>query len=229
VKVNEHEQPTEYGGGEQGLIHTLLLHDMHGEYTGEFDKKPEGDNGYGETDLYWQTSKMQDALHEIFGYKADVAERQAAALMPEFLPKAFLEREGDYIEWVWRVTGCYEYLVAKFNQLYISLNVDYVSGDDDAFDYWPNTMDMLWDFACDLDDINPFGGTIHRGQVWGLAKKVFQGTIRHKTWDNEDKSEIHGRAVADRYALFVSEWGLAYDDTIEGWRSWFNKEEMRGR
>lgn len=221
MKVNEHEQPTEFGGGEQGLIHTLLLHDMHGEYTGDFDKRPEGNFGYGETDLWWRTAAMQDALHEIFGYSANDAERQAAALMPEFLPRAFLEREGDYIEWVWRVTGCYEYLVAKFDQLCTALSVDYVSGDDDAFDYWPNTMDMLWDFACDLDAIGPVIGT-WRARVWEVARKVFQGTINHKTWANEEHdSELHGRAVADRFAMFVSEWGLDRTDRDQDWRSWF--------
>ena len=28
------------------------------------------------------------------------------------------------------------------------------SGDDTVYDYWPNTMDMLWDFAQNLDTIS---------------------------------------------------------------------------
>lgn len=210
MKVSEHDQPTEYGGGENGKVHTLLLHDMHGEYTGGFDERLKG-FGYGEVDLYWQTSKMQDALQEIFDYKADIAERQTTSLMREMLPAAFLEREGDYIEWVWRVTGCKEYLVAKFDQLCKALTVDQVSGDDDAFDYWPNTMDMLWDFATDLDDIGVVGSC--RARVWEIAKKVFQGTVNARD------------ARPDYHELFVQEWGLDYEDrSNEGWRDWYINE-----
>ena len=211
MKVNEKEQKAEWGGGADGMLHTLLLNDSHAEYTGDFDKRPEGHDGYGECEIFFRFSGMQDALQDIFGYDADTAERQTRSLMREFLPPAFIEREGGddaYLEWVWRLTGSREFLEKKFLQLWNALKVDSVSGDDDAFDYWPNTMDMLWDFACDLDEIT--SSEQHRVAVWTLARKVFEGTV--------NRAPEHDRPR--QRELFIGEWGLDHEDSQRGWNQW---------
>jgi hypothetical protein len=205
------ERETEYGGGEDGKVHTILLNDMHGEYTGDFETRVDG-FPYGVTELAWQTSKIQDTLQELRGFSADLAESQALSLMREFLPLHFIRDNDAYIEWVWRLTGSKEYLEIKFRELHDTLRVDSVSGDDDAFDYWPNTMDMLWDFACDLDDIT--GSTVHRESVWEVAQWVFVGTVGQDPYNKGHLDEY-------RRQLFVSEWGLDRSDQPEGWRSWY--------
>ena len=45
------------------------------------------------------------------------------------------------------------------------------SGDDDVFDYWPSAMDMLWEFAQDLDTIAP---DTHKRQVWEVIDEMIQ-------------------------------------------------------
>lgn len=218
------ERETEYEGGEDGKVYTLLLNDMHGEYTGEFDSRVSGFS-YGVTELAWQTSKIQDTLQELRGFSADLAETQALSLMKEFLPAKFIEGEygASYIEWVWRLTGSLEYLAVKFDQLCEALNVNAVSGDDDAFDYWPNTMDMLWEFATDLDSIGPVIGT-WRARVWEIAKKVYEGTVESQV--KNARSEFDPKEVrADAEKLFLSEWGLDYEDRAGGnWRDWYQNE-----
>lgn len=216
MKVNEKPQDPQYGGGEDGIIHTLLLNDSHAEYTGEFDKRPEGFPGYGECEIFFRFSGVQDALQDIFGYDADTAERQTRRMMREMLPAEFIEREGGddaYLEWVWRLTGSREYLETKFLELWNTLKVDYVSGDDDAFDYWPNTMDMLWDFAVDMDAIT--NSEQHRVAVWTLARHVFEGTTRRDEPDRTHEQE----------QLFVGEWGLDRGD--RGWNEWLLVAERR--
>jgi hypothetical protein len=216
---------TEYGGGEDHKVYTLVLHDMHREYTGDFDSRIDG-QWYGQTELAWSTSGVIDTLSELRGFNAEIAESQARKLARDFLPHEFIEREGGddaYLEAVWRLTGSKEYLALKFDQLAKALDVDSVSGDDDAFDYWPNTMDMLWDFACDLDQISPVVGT-WRSRVWEVAKKVYEGTVESQVANARpefDKAEIR----RDAEKLFVDEWGLDLEGRVrEDWRAWGQQE-----
>src|SRR5215471_9330521 len=189
MKVGERE--SEWGGGEDGKVYTIILHDLHREYTGDFESRIDG-QPYGECEIAWSSSGVIDTLTELWGYSHEHAERVAERLIRDFIPGQFLEREGSYIECVWRLTGSKEYLEIKFRQLHDALRVDAVSGDDDAFDYWPNTMDMLWDFACDLDAIDP-GPFVarHRQMVWEVAQWVFVGTVgqdpHHKGQLDEDR------------------------------------------
>jgi len=213
MQVSEKEQRTEWGGGAEGKIHTIILHDMHREYTGDFDRRIP-DLPYGQTEIFWSSSGVIDTLTEIWGYNAEHAEQVAARLLKDFAPPEFLEREGDYIEALWRITGSLEYLEIKFRELHDALRVDSVSGDDDAFDYWPNTMNMLWDFALDLDAISHSIAGTHQHMVWEVAQWVFVGTVGQ---DANDKGQL------DEYRrqLFVGEWGLDREDDELSWRSWY--------
>ena len=179
---------------------TLLLHDLHAEYTGTFgdnnsnfaETKPANSTIWGDCELYWSSYGVADALTEIFGYEGDTGHDQMLRVMREFFPPEFIEREGGYeaINYVWRLTGNRDFLEMKFNQLAQALDVDYVSGDDDAFDYWPNTMDMLFDFALDLDAIDKTEA--HRELATTIARRVLAGTVQRGTTERE---------------VFISEWG----------------------
>jgi hypothetical protein len=214
VLAFERDTDPKYGGGKDGHTFTLLLHDMHGEYTGDFDKRLP-DMPYGECEVIWKTSGVIDTFQEVRGIDADQAERAAATMMRDYLPAPFVTAHGGdsaYIEWVWKLTGSKEYLDAKFQQLWDALNVETVSGDDDAFDYWPNTMDMLWDFAKDLDDI--FDNEDHKARVWDLAKRVFEGTV----------GPPNEKDYSNRKELFTGEWGLDREDRSRGWNYWMIAE-----
>jgi hypothetical protein len=216
VKVKT-QQMKDWDTQEPYPLHTIVLHDLHREYTGGW----EGHEGYHsrgrhrECEIAWSTSGVQDTLQDLRDYPADRVESETERLMHEFLPPEFIEREGDMIEAVWKLNGPIEFLSFKFMQLVERLEVDSVSGDDDAFDYWPNTMDMLWDFASDLDEIAPERDGFYRQRVWKVAKKVFEGTIA-APWGPEGTNE---ELQAQRRDLFKSEWGLDAGHVTD-WRGW---------
>lgn len=73
---------------------------------------------------------------------------------------------------IWEISG--EGKRRAFDHLLHALDT-VPSGDDDVFDYWPNTMDMLWSFAHDLDTLQ--STTEHRQLVTDLATKVHAALI----------------------------------------------------
>ena len=187
---------------------TLLLHDVHREYTGDF-----GDNNWIDSDLngdcefFWDTYGVSHTLAELRQVSEDDGEALAHKLMPEIIPPAFIEREGgpEYVYGVWRLTGSRAFLEMKFEKLLQALKVDSTWGDDDSFDYWPNTMDMLWDFALDLDGLEgQWGG--HKAAVTEVARHVFEGTIAAQ-WGPKVDGTKRLEEIARRHSLFGGEWG----------------------
>jgi len=212
--------------------HTLLLHDMHQEYTGDFGNhnsnfestKPANSTIWGDCELFWDSYGVSHTLAELRGVTEDQGNTLALSVIRTMLPAEFIDREGgpDAVTGVWRLTGSIAFLEMKFLQLKEALDVDYVSGDDDAFDYWPNTMDMLWDFALDLDALTQT--KLHTGQVHEVARKVFEGTINRRYYDDRPNT---AEEIAEQRELFLQEWGLNYPDgENESWNSWYLKENQ---
>jgi hypothetical protein len=159
---------------------SLLLFDYHGEYTGTLGSiyAPE-DNAHAEARIVFDPHRLEDLLEarlHLHGLSYDHPAREVLApLMTQIAKLVFGERIYDAIVaengedaipggYHWLIEGNREGLIRIFEQLLKALSnldparVEYgsygtPSGDDDTYDYWPNTMDMLWAFALDLVNI----------------------------------------------------------------------------
>jgi len=157
------------------------------------------DNAYSDANIVFDPRKIEDLLETRLGLSGlnydnparKEGETVVGALMTEIARKVLgedlytaLEAEhgemGTVGGYHWLIAGTREGLIRVFDQLFAALaNKDESrkdwggygrpTGDDDVFDYWPNTMDMLWAFANDLDGIDQVEG---KGEVQGWADKV---------------------------------------------------------
>jgi len=190
----------------------VLLHDMHGEYTGNFADIPMFKNGQSDNvvrvQLVWDHYALEGVaanlgqLTNITAFPAAYGEQQAEkayrALFTDSLDEWLY---GEMPNALWLVSGTPKGLERAFDHLAAALDVeDGVSGDDDAFDYWPNTMDMLWDFALDLDALKK--NDLHTRYVRDIAQRVFNRTVsRSSHRDQQDQKELFlGEWKNDRWA-----------------------------
>lgn len=166
---------TQHGG-------SILLHDHHGEYTGELANLARYEDGkhlrclviwdgYNLSSVRTALGLSDDdsiidaAFHTIYGDKLDA-----------FLADNY---SSPYQATIWEISG--EGIRRAFDYLLNALDT-VPSGDDDTFDYWPNTMDMLWEFARDLDAMH--STTEHRTLVHDMAKRIHQ-TLLDTDWGRE--------------------------------------------
>ena len=123
-----------YGGKSQ-----ILLPDVHGEYTGDFEKDYI-------SKLVWNNFEIEELSQKLGGLK------KGKSLMERTFPELPKNHPWDGSN-LWLLEGSQEDLMERFNNLAEGLE-GVPSGDDDVFDYWPNTMDMLEIFAKDLKDLD---------------------------------------------------------------------------
>jgi hypothetical protein len=187
---------------------TLLLGDYHREYTGvldeisgTYDDSLDGDEktrSYVRASVVWDQYELIDTIADLQEADQESAESAVHRMQAEIF--AGFEEELAESPHVWRIMGSPYGLARAFNALANALNVDTVGGDDDAFDYWPNTMDMLHEFARDLDRIH---GTDHFGKlVEEIAANVLDRTA------SETTGTTHSSETKDeRRDFFAGEWG----------------------
>jgi hypothetical protein len=171
--------------GTEGKQHraTVLLGDWHTEYTGNWPKR------YGGWPDDWAQVRGIDVflLQEVYETLTsdELSETTLRLLMP-----GFEDDEISQYSTVWVIDGTPDGHEAAFVELLGWLDCQ-PSGDDDFFDYWPNTMDMAWQYAADLDawetkrmDFSEDVGVVtRRKKVRDLVSKVWKGAqadIRHE-------------------------------------------------
>jgi hypothetical protein len=180
--------PVHRSDGTEGKQHraTVLLGDWHSEYTGEWPKR------YGGWPNDWAQVRGIDVfllqeVHELLSGE-ELSESTLRLLIP------MEENEGydeiSQFSTLWVIEGTPDGHEMAFIQLLGWLDVQ-PSGDDDFFDYWPNTMDMVWQYASDLDEWETkrrdFDDDVkivtRRKRVRALVSKVWEGAqadIRHE-------------------------------------------------
>lgn len=153
----------------------ILLHDHHREYTGDLDTLTGYTDGkWCRVEVIWDGFALEShraylglpsddaaidaAFRQIFGDKLDA-----------FLVDACAEPS---MATIWSIMG--EGKRRAFDHILNALDT-VPTGDDDTFDYWPNTFDMLWEFACDLDELE--SSTEHRTLAAALANKITDATF----------------------------------------------------
>jgi hypothetical protein len=140
---------------------TILLNDVHQEYTACWDAPL---NAAGQP---FVTARVVFDASSL----ADIAGQRGARTETTSFPDAYGEQQvwsaalaifgdplddfrddwGEPPQWtIWMLRGSIAGVGRAWSILGDALTTT-VSGDDDAFDYWPNTMDMLWELAVDLD------------------------------------------------------------------------------
>ena len=185
---------------------SILLGDYHREYTGELDKLEMyddsgrfGDKGgtFVRCSVIWDTYELAQVFDDIHGVENGEAEI-------ERMTNLIFPPELHEIPHIWLITGHLRGLDRVFDTLANALTVETVSGDDDAFDYWPNTMDMLFDLATDLDRLNDT--LAYTDRVTEIAEGVFERTVADAQGSQYD-------TVEQRRDLFASEWS-----NLERWK-----------
>jgi hypothetical protein len=185
--------------------HEILLFDPHGEYTGCLNNLPNYDReahakGIPFTDTWLRCQMLWDGYSIVqtaqnLGLANDVAEDR----VNEAFHLIFDDKLDDLIQWatpadamIMKLSGASWGLRRAFDALFNALD-SAPSGDDDFFDYWPNTMDMLYTFATDLDAIfeGPGGFDGFRVKVAEMAQKIYTEC----TADGRDHADEWGHAI----------------------------------
>ncbi len=193
------EQHTLYDGSTEA---TILLQDFHQEYTACWNENY-SPGPYFSAQVIWDDDDLLDLINALRPGQPDPEEQLLLAKSLVFGTK--LGEMTDYFgadQWtLWRIRGSIDGLGHAWSILGDALTTT-VSGDSDCFDYWPNTMDMLFDMAKDMDAL--MGGSYRKATL----------QIAKATLDNSAgavmpySSEIRNEAEqAYMRALLISEWG----------------------
>lgn len=154
----------------KGTVARIYLNDPHQEYTGNLTTSLQGDQGYLNAQVVWDNMDIAQAVGDAWEGKAwadwDYAVTQTDKHRKELFPSWPEEWDTGAI---WAIEGDLKGLTACFDSLAEVLDAD-ISGDDDVFDYWPNTMNMLREFALDLDTL--FGGRVFSNRMFKVYDEV---------------------------------------------------------
>jgi hypothetical protein len=222
--------------GRDGGNNSMLLKDLHHEYTGSlpdfWQDTAEGDltrRGYVRCNIIWNDYAMIDTLMDLHQMSYDDAEERMAESKALIFSRGATDRkEGrDWSDatYIWKIEGDLPGLLHAFNELANALDT-IPSGDDDVFDYWPNTMTMLEDWAEDLDEVFPYS---YRDRV---AEKLGGGcyTFGRKVNQIYEKVKRHYETVDET-------WCTDFDDEVwapkevrarlikEAQRNWYGKKD----
>ena len=185
----------DYQGETHGVI---LLHDIHGEYTASLNAQPVfapiADDKADTKDsvrceVIWDQYNLEYTIQQM-GLAKDDDEAETHVLAA--FHTLFGDKLDDLIEHsnpydIWRISGSLPGLTRAFEALHADLMPtpssyelegkvhEYwqPSGDDSVFDYWPNTMDMLWMFAQDLDKLIGEEAKFKQ-RVWDLLDRMVE-------------------------------------------------------
>lgn len=181
---------TQHGG-------SILLQDHHGEYTGSLAGVTYDDGKWCRALVIWDGFNLSSVRADLGLPSDDDAIDAAFRTMFDTRLDAFLTENGaePYNATIWEISG--EGMHRAFDQLFNALDT-IPSGDDDTFDYWPNTMDMLWEFACDLDTMHSTAD--HRTRVRDMAIRVHDQLLT-EDWTKDsgvdDPTEMQGSIWLD--------------------------------
>lgn len=175
---------------------TVLLMDWHGEYTGGLDQvKGYEDGKYCRSHIVWDGYALGHVRTRlgIEGDEDDAVNAAFRSLFADKLDPVLDLASGDASSvYIWEIGG--HGIERAFTHLLNALDT-VPSGDDDTFDYWPNTMEMLWEFACDLDSID--SSTSHRDRVHTQGKRI-RDELAGQEWAQDsgvdDPTEMQGSA-----------------------------------
>jgi hypothetical protein len=188
--LNDSIGPIYRSDGTEGTQHraTVILGDMHSEYTGNWPKNYGGwpdDHAYVRgIDIF----VLQETYETLSGHELE--ESLLRQLLPGFDPDDELSQYST----IWVVDGSPGGHDKVFDDLLSWLDVQ-PSGDDDFFDYWPNTMDMAWVYAKDLDawetkrmEFSDEVDIVSRQlKVRKLSSKVWEGASDNRVeWEGRD-------------------------------------------
>lgn len=183
----------------------IVLHDYHREYTGVLDALPPTDGGidtHVRAEVIWDHFAIEGfcsdlgSIAEVTSFPGAYGDQQAEKAWSMIDPSGVLAKliDCDMPQHLWLIEGRPKGLERAFDCLAAALDVeDGVHGDDDAFDYWPNTMDMLYDFATDLDKVKK--NDLHTTYVRQIAQRVLDRTAKTQS------------VAGDTRELMLSEWG----------------------
>jgi hypothetical protein len=173
------------GTTKQTPVAQIMLADCHAEYTGDWPKRfgswPD-DYAYMRMIDVSAIEDVHDAITGTRSWENDEEHTKRWNDVWEFLFPGFiatLDMDPNSYACFYTIEGD----PGGHHQVFVDLRdkLDVVpSGDDDFFDYWPNTMDMLWTYACDLDaweDRAEPSGRPHEGHQ-NMVRKLFT-----KVWD----------------------------------------------
>lgn len=174
--------------GEAVTTFSLILEDMHpGERTRLYDPELASKRQWDATDWHrvytiWDALQIED-VRQATGTDGDLDDDDRERIFDALYPgvRGPLEAEGwDSYSDVIMVTGTYKGLRRCFRDAVLApLKDELPSGDDDFFDYWPNTMMLAWNMARNLDDAIPQIEEAHnwypdcKSQVHELARWVW--------------------------------------------------------
>jgi hypothetical protein len=184
---------------------TLILPDYHMEYTSAAWTNDPSRTHWKHDDWYraeivWDEMNVLDTLAACRDLRSDASiydnaeVAEAKRLIFNVLFSPVLDEHEVAENYVWMLTGSRRGLARAWVHLYEALDAK-PSGDDDFFDYWPNSMDVLWRFSEDLDGWK-HAGNHHRTATQELARRV---------WDRVGPQQIAGDRDGD-YDL-RTEWG----------------------
>lgn len=191
----------------------ILLHDIHGEYTGDLEKLPQliqGDmdaiDAWCRASVIWDHYAVErlcsdlGSLSGVTSFPDAYGEQQAQKAWNMIDPTGSISKmlDTDMPTHLWLIEGRPNGLERAFDCLAEAMTVDYVGGDDDAFDYWPNTMDMLWAFAVDLDTI---GLDPHKGRLLEIVRDL---AVRVLDRSSKGRSGLFSQ---EQHDMLVDEWG----------------------
>lgn len=168
--------------------YTILLNDPHGEYTGCLKDLPNFDEAIGmaswvrcniiwdgyalQTECHRARRKTEEGIGDMMAFYNETDRR-----VNEAFRTMFADTLDDILDFqtpdgatIWSISGRMGGLERAFRTLFDSLNRA-PSGDDDFFDYWPNTMDMLYAFASDMDELDENGA--YRAEVADMAQRIW--------------------------------------------------------
>lgn len=158
----------------------IYLNDPHQEYTGNLTTKSQSQEVYLAAEVVWDGMNLAQAYCDARGtrqsddwYHAEAeVERARKVLFPSW-------PENWDTGVIWQIEGNFNGLSECFDSLAKALDAD-ISGDDDIFDYWPNTMTMLEEFAADLDTLEgsgkDFAAEVYR--IYSAVKARFEARER---------------------------------------------------
>jgi len=185
----------------------VLLFDPHQEYTGCIDALPNydkeaTDKGLPFTDTWLRAEILWNGYsisQTVANLRPELGMVDAEIEVIKAFRLLFADKLDDLIDFatpadavIWKLSGAIGGLTRAFDALFNALD-SAPSGDDDFFDYWPNTMDMLYIFATDLDDLNRNDADL----ISGFRYKVKVAQMAQKIYD---ECSADGRDHAD-------EWG----------------------
>jgi hypothetical protein len=177
--------PVHRSDGTESEVHnaTVILGDMHSEYTGNWPKR------YGGWPDDWAQVRGVDVFVLQEAHETLSGEELPESTLKLLLPGFETDDEISQYSTIWLVDGTPGGHDEVFAELLGWLDVQ-PSGDDDFFDYWPNTMDMAWQYASDLDawetkvrDFDDVKIVTRRKKVRALTSRVWEGAqadIRHE-------------------------------------------------